>query len=242
MKMVHTRNGSNYSVQPDRCGQGRGKTKSISEKSASIKACMEDSRVSPHSPRSLPTNFDVNSEPELIQGNILRSEPFPGGIHRNKSVPVQKLAQRSQGRGVGCMPKPLAGGYELLLTHQEISGSGEDHITLTRMEPIVLKIQDQKKELKITPALEKDSPVASTSFKPGPEVSKDKSKGPQKEHRAPKNNQGKVKGKAYWYRSYPQGYRIPKLEPSAVDSVFNMARTLLEFTVKEQGRMSRNFL
>ncbi|MBW0570607.1 hypothetical protein O181_110322 [Austropuccinia psidii MF-1] len=42
------------------------------------------------------------------------------------------------------MPKPLAGGHELLLTHQEISGSGEDHITLRRMKPIVLKIQGQK--------------------------------------------------------------------------------------------------
>ncbi|MBW0492555.1 hypothetical protein O181_032270 [Austropuccinia psidii MF-1] len=46
------------------------------------------------------------------------------------------------------MPKPLAGGYELLLTHQEISGSEEDHRNLRRMESIVLQIQAQKdKEL-----------------------------------------------------------------------------------------------
>ncbi|MBW0548244.1 hypothetical protein O181_087959 [Austropuccinia psidii MF-1] len=46
------------------------------------------------------------------------------------------------------MPKPLAGGHELLLTHQELSGSGEDHRTLRRMEPIVLPRQVQKdKEL-----------------------------------------------------------------------------------------------
>ncbi|MBW0525627.1 hypothetical protein O181_065342 [Austropuccinia psidii MF-1] len=43
---------------------------------------------------------------------------------------------------------PLAGGHELLLTHQEISGSGEDHRTLRRVEPIVLQRQGQKdKEL-----------------------------------------------------------------------------------------------
>ncbi|MBW0586556.1 hypothetical protein O181_126271 [Austropuccinia psidii MF-1] len=100
---------------------------------------------------------------------------------------------------------------------------------------------DQKKELEMTPALEIDAPVASTSSKPDPEVSKDKPKGPQKKQRGPKNHQGRGKGKANWHRPYPQGYRIPKLEPSAVDSVFNMARTLMEFTAKEQERMNRTF-
>ncbi|MBW0590860.1 hypothetical protein O181_130575 [Austropuccinia psidii MF-1] len=72
---------------------------------------------------------------------------------------------------------------------------------------------DQKKELKRTPALEAEAPVASTSSKPAPEVSKDKPKGPQKKQRGPKNHQGKGKGKANWHRPYPQGYKIPKLEP-----------------------------
>ncbi|MBW0513852.1 hypothetical protein O181_053567 [Austropuccinia psidii MF-1] len=44
------------------------------------------------------------------------------------------------------MPKPLAGEYELLLTHQELSASGEDHRTLMRMEPIVLQRQGQKEK------------------------------------------------------------------------------------------------
>ncbi|MBW0484948.1 hypothetical protein O181_024663 [Austropuccinia psidii MF-1] len=94
-------------------------------------------------------------------------------------VPVQKLIQRSQGRGVENMPKPWAGGCELLLTHQEFSGSGEDHRTLRMMESIVFQRQfqkykelveepkylsiDQKKELKMTLALEKEGPVVSTS-------------------------------------------------------------------------------
>ncbi|MBW0584359.1 hypothetical protein O181_124074 [Austropuccinia psidii MF-1] len=46
------------------------------------------------------------------------------------------------------MPKPLAGGHELLLTHQDLSGSGKDHIALRMLEPIVLQGQSQKdKEL-----------------------------------------------------------------------------------------------
>ncbi|MBW0574776.1 hypothetical protein O181_114491 [Austropuccinia psidii MF-1] len=93
----------------------------------------------------------------------------------------------------------------------------------------------------MTPALEKEGQVASTSSKPAPEVSKDKPKGPHNKQRAPKNNQGKGKGKAKWNRPYPQGYMIPKLQPSAMESVFNMARTLMEFTSKEQERMNRNF-
>ncbi|MBW0563665.1 hypothetical protein O181_103380 [Austropuccinia psidii MF-1] len=46
------------------------------------------------------------------------------------------------------MHKPLGGGHELPLTHQEPSGSREDHINLIRLGPIVLHRQGQKdKEL-----------------------------------------------------------------------------------------------
>ncbi|MBW0564813.1 hypothetical protein O181_104528 [Austropuccinia psidii MF-1] len=109
---------------------------------------MEDAKVAPYSPRSVPTNVDMNSESGLIHDNIIRAEPLSSGRNRNLSMPVQKLVQSSQGRGVGNIPKPLAGGHELLLTHQELSGSGVDHTTLRTFEPIVLQRQSQKdKEL-----------------------------------------------------------------------------------------------
>ncbi|MBW0551563.1 hypothetical protein O181_091278 [Austropuccinia psidii MF-1] len=92
----------------------------------------------------------------------------------------------------------------------------------------------------MNPALEEGS-LASTSSKEAPEASKEKPKGPQKKKKGPKNPQGKGKGKENWHRPYPQAYRIPKLEPSAVDSVFNMARTLMEFTGKEQERKKMTF-
>ncbi|MBW0548533.1 hypothetical protein O181_088248 [Austropuccinia psidii MF-1] len=98
-----------------------------------------------------------------------------------------------------------------------------------------------QKELEMTQALETEGPVASTSSKPAPEVSKDKPKGPQKKQKGAKNHQGNGKGQANWHRPYPQGYRIPKLEPSAVDSVLNIARTLSKFTAKEQERLNRTF-
>ncbi|MBW0550049.1 hypothetical protein O181_089764 [Austropuccinia psidii MF-1] len=100
---------------------------------------------------------------------------------------------------------------------------------------------DQKKELEMIPSLDKEGPVVSISSKPAPEASKDKPKGPQKKQRGPKNHQGKGKGKANWHRPYPQGDRIPKLEPSAVDGVLNMSRTLMEFTAKEKEKINRTF-
>ncbi|MBW0583831.1 hypothetical protein O181_123546 [Austropuccinia psidii MF-1] len=93
----------------------------------------------------------------------------------------------------------------------------------------------------MTPTLEKEGSVVPTSSKPPAEASKDKSKGPQNKQKGLKNCQGKDKGTGNWHRPYPQGYRIPKLEPSSVDSVFNMARTFMEFTTKDQKRMNRNF-
>ncbi|MBW0570208.1 hypothetical protein O181_109923 [Austropuccinia psidii MF-1] len=146
--MVHTRNGRNYSVQPDGCGKRIGKTNSRNGKSSSRKTYLEDSRVAPHSLRSAPTSFDANFESELIHDNISRAEPFSSGRKKNLSIQIKELVQSSQRGGVGNMRKPLAGAHELLLTHQELSGSGEDHRTLRRMEPTILQRQDQKyKEL-----------------------------------------------------------------------------------------------
>ncbi|MBW0566051.1 hypothetical protein O181_105766 [Austropuccinia psidii MF-1] len=86
----------------------------------------------------------MNSESGLIHDNISRAEPLSSGSNRNLSMPIQKLVQSSQRRGVGNIPKPLAGGHEFLLTHQELSGSGEGHIALRRLKPIVLQRKSQK--------------------------------------------------------------------------------------------------
>ncbi|MBW0508749.1 hypothetical protein O181_048464 [Austropuccinia psidii MF-1] len=90
----------------------------------------------------------MNSESELVHNDFSRAEPFPSGRKRNLSMPIQKLVESSQRRGVGDMPKLLTGGHELLVTNQELSGSGEDHRTLGRLEPIVSQRQSKKdKEL-----------------------------------------------------------------------------------------------
>ncbi|MBW0590595.1 hypothetical protein O181_130310 [Austropuccinia psidii MF-1] len=255
--MVHTRNGSKYSIQPDGCGKGRGKTRPRSGKSSSRKTCLEDARVSPHSPRSVLTNADVNSNPELIKVNILRAEPFPSGSNRDISVPPKNWFRAAKEEEWEIFLSLWKGAMNSYLQIKSFLGKENNIELLGGWRPLsckdkVKKIKnwlknqsllsiDKKKELKITPALEKEGPAAPTSSKPAPEVSKDKPKGPQKKKRGLKNHQGKGKGKANWHRLYPQGYRIPKLEPSEVESVFNMARTLMELTSKEKEMINRNF-
>ncbi|MBW0576461.1 hypothetical protein O181_116176 [Austropuccinia psidii MF-1] len=127
----------------------------------------------PHSLRSIPTKFDINSEPELIQGNVLSNEPFSSGIHRNILVPVQKM-ERSQGRGVVNVPKPLAGAINSYLHSKSFLGQDKTMELLGGWSQFSHKYKvqninnelknqgllsiDQKKELEMTPALEKKGP------------------------------------------------------------------------------------
>ncbi|MBW0545518.1 hypothetical protein O181_085233 [Austropuccinia psidii MF-1] len=197
--MVHTRKGSSYSVKPDGPGQGGGKTRKRSAKSFLRKTHLEDARPSPHFPRSVPTNFDVNSEPELIEGNVLRAEPLSSDSHRNISVPIQKLVQSRKRRGVGNMPQPLAGAMNSYLHKKSFMGQEKTIELLRGWSPLSCK--DKKNELEMTPALE-EGPVGSSSSKSAPEASKEKPKGPQKKKKRPKNHQGKGKGKANRHRPY----------------------------------------
>ncbi|MBW0467787.1 hypothetical protein O181_007502 [Austropuccinia psidii MF-1] len=93
--------------------------------------------------------------------------------------------------------KPLEGGHELLLTHQEHSSSGEYHETPRSLKPSSVY---QNKEVEITPDLEKEGPVESTCS-----ITLQR----QAERSQKKQRQGE--GKVDWHRPYPQGYRIPKL-------------------------------
>ncbi|MBW0553781.1 hypothetical protein O181_093496 [Austropuccinia psidii MF-1] len=100
--------------------------------------------------------------------------------------------------------------------------------------------EDQKK--KLAPGKENspvEAPQASTSKNPPQQV-------PKKPKQAPKTNQKgkqKAKGKAKpkWNKHYPHNYRIPKKEKTAMENVFNMARTLMEYKNKEEERLKQSF-
>ncbi|MBW0527793.1 hypothetical protein O181_067508 [Austropuccinia psidii MF-1] len=63
---------------------------------------------------------------------------------------------------------------------------------------------------------------------------------PKQGKKIPKSNQ-KGKEKPKWNKPYPQNYRIPKKEKTAINNVFNMARTLMEFKNKEKQTMKQSF-
>ncbi|MBW0588101.1 hypothetical protein O181_127816 [Austropuccinia psidii MF-1] len=67
----------------------------------------------------------------------------------------------------------------------------------------------------------KEAPVASTS----------------KPQANPIPQEGKNNKKKNWRKPYSPSYRIPKIQKDAMDNVFNMARTLMEFKDKEKQRM-----
>ncbi|MBW0509173.1 hypothetical protein O181_048888 [Austropuccinia psidii MF-1] len=100
--------------------------------------------------------------------------------------------------------------------------------------------EDQKKRLaqgKNNSPVE--APQASTSKNPPQQV-------PNKDKQAPKSNQkgnkkAKGKSKSKWKKPYPHNYRIPKKEKTAMDNVFNLARTLMEFKNKEEERLNQSF-
>ncbi|MBW0569293.1 hypothetical protein O181_109008 [Austropuccinia psidii MF-1] len=53
----------------------------------------------------------------------------------------------------------------------------------------------------------------------------------------PLPQEGKKNKKKNWRKPYSPSYRIPKIEKDAMDNVFNMARTLMEFKDKEEKSM-----
>ncbi|MBW0509761.1 hypothetical protein O181_049476 [Austropuccinia psidii MF-1] len=83
----------------------------------------------------------------------------------------------------------------------------------------IKKIKDyhsKKKE-----ATKEEAPVAST-------------RNPQAN---PFPQEGKKNKNKNWRKPYSPSYSIPKIQKDAMDNVFNMARTLMEFKDKEDQRM-----
>ncbi|MBW0591935.1 hypothetical protein O181_131650 [Austropuccinia psidii MF-1] len=53
----------------------------------------------------------------------------------------------------------------------------------------------------------------------------------------PLHQEGKKNKKKNWRKQYSPSYRIPKIQKDAMENVFRMARTYMEFKDKEEQRM-----
>ncbi|MBW0569137.1 hypothetical protein O181_108852 [Austropuccinia psidii MF-1] len=150
------------------------------------------------------------------------------------------------------MPKPLVGGHELLLTHQELSGSGEEHRTLRRVESIVLQRQGQKdkelvEEQKSFICRPEEGIGNDPSFGRRPsgvyQLQKHPKRSPKdlrRRRKVPRAISKRQKARKTGKDLTHKGTGSPNwsLQPWTVSSIWP---GLMEFTAKEQERMSRTF-
>ncbi|MBW0525423.1 hypothetical protein O181_065138 [Austropuccinia psidii MF-1] len=100
--------------------------------------------------------------------------------------------------------------------------------------------EDQKKKLaQGKENSQVEAPQASTSKNLPQQVPKKPKQIPKTNQKGKKKAKGKAKPK--WNKPYLEHYRIPKKEKTAIDNVFNMERTLMEFKNKEEERLNQYF-
>ncbi|MBW0524871.1 hypothetical protein O181_064586 [Austropuccinia psidii MF-1] len=218
---------------------------------------MEDARTSTSSQR-LARAFEtlIESIEAYITDMAVRPESLSTGNNRDIPVSVQELVYGSKTARVGTCPKSLDRHHELMSSSEEIHGARKDRGTSEGLDTHVLQRKSPTDESLVeklkhvirgpeeevgprqgkqpsgsSPSLHKQK-YASTSAQQAQANPKDQPEGQEK---------GKGKGKAQMEQALPWNYRIPKKEKTAMDNVFNMARTLMEFKKKEEERLRESF-
>ncbi|MBW0571617.1 hypothetical protein O181_111332 [Austropuccinia psidii MF-1] len=257
--MTPTRRGSNYSIQSNGSGPGHSSQKSQRQECQRRReAQMEDARTSTSCQMLARTFYILSESPEayITAIAVVRPESLPTGNNRDIPVSVRELVYGSKTARMATSPKSLNKHHELLSSSEEVHGDRKDRRTsegfdthvLQRTSPtdkILVESQsmlseDQKKNLAQG---KENSPVealqAPTS-KPLPQQVPNKPKQTQKTNQKGKQK-AKGKAKPKCNKPYLQNYTIPKKEKTAMDNVFNMARTLMEFKNKEEERLNQSF-
>ncbi|MBW0561649.1 hypothetical protein O181_101364 [Austropuccinia psidii MF-1] len=217
---------------------------------------MEDARTSTSSQRLARTFDTLIKSPEAdITALSVKPESLPTGSSRDIPVSVQKLVYVSKTAKVGTSPKSVDRHHELISSSEEVHGARKDRGTSEGLDTHVLQwTSPTEKSL-----VEKPKHVMKGSEEEvGPRQGQNPSGSspsihkqnlpqpvPNKPKQTPKTNQKgkqKAKGKAKpkWNKPYPQNYRIPKKEKTAMDNVFNMARALMKLKNKEEERLNKS--
>ncbi|MBW0575020.1 hypothetical protein O181_114735 [Austropuccinia psidii MF-1] len=212
---------------------------------------MEDARTSTSSQR-LASTFDTLIEsPEAdITAISVRPKSLSTGNNRDIPVSVQEQAYGSKTARVRTSPTSVDRHHELISTSEEIHGARKDRGTSEGLDTHVLQRTSPKdKSLVEKPRHLIRGPEEEVSPRQGeqrsgssPYLHKEKStsESSQKAQQTAKTNQ-KGKAKPKWNKPYPQNYRIPKKEKTAMDNVFNMARTLMEFKKNKEEILGQSF-
>ncbi|MBW0534249.1 hypothetical protein O181_073964 [Austropuccinia psidii MF-1] len=92
-------------------------------------------------------------------------------------------------------------------------------------------LMEKKNMMLLTAERRKNNPPPPKKVRKTAPVTSSSNSNLKKKHQAQK----KVKGKAPATKPYSQGYRIPKIQQDAMENVFQMARTMMEFQKKEEA-------
>ncbi|MBW0537902.1 hypothetical protein O181_077617 [Austropuccinia psidii MF-1] len=250
--MTPTRSQSNYSIQSNGSGPGNSSHKSKRQKCQPRgEAQMEDARTSTSFQRLASTFGTLIESPEAeITAIYVRPESPSTGNNRDIPVSVQDLVYGSKTERVGTSPRSLDRHHELISSSEEIYGARKDRGTsegldthvFQRTSPTDKSLVEKPKhvirgpEEEVGPWQVKQPSGSSSSL----HKQKSALTSAQQAQENPKDQpKGQAKGKGN--RPYPQNYRIPKKEKTAMDNMFDMARTLMEFKNKEEERLSQSF-
>ncbi|MBW0512498.1 hypothetical protein O181_052213 [Austropuccinia psidii MF-1] len=212
---------------------------------------MEHSRPSTSSKRLSRTVNTFIESPEAYITSIpaFRPESFPAGKNRDIPVSVQEMVSGSKAAGVGTSTKSLDGHNGLLSSIEEVHGPRKekglsevlDTHSLQGTSPTDKSLAEKPKHFvrgpeeevgprkakqpsESSPSLHKKT-SASTGAKQGQANHKEQSEGQAK---------GKGKGKIQMEQALPTELQNYKEKGTAMDNVFNMARTLLEFKTRRR--------
>ena len=166
------------------------------------------------------------SEPELelSMSNSDRYKAHSKGSNRHLHEAIQTVLHSVQGQRLGNVASNTPRSDELLAHPEKVPQRGGNSEILQWMESTIIQTSNQKDQgvsCQKEGGNQEEAPVASTSKPQANQL-------PQ---------EGKKNKKTNWRKPYSPSYRIPKIQKHAMDNVFNMARTLMEFKDKEEQRM-----
>ncbi|MBW0586399.1 hypothetical protein O181_126114 [Austropuccinia psidii MF-1] len=212
---------------------------------------MKDSRTSTSSQR-LASTFDTlveGPEADIASIAVVRPESLSTGNNRDIPVSVKELVYGSKTARVGTSRKSLDRHHELISSSEEVHGARKDRRTcegldthvLQRKGPTYKRLFEKPKHVIRGPEEEVGPREGKQPSRSSPSLHKENlpQQVPKKPKQTPKTNQkgkqkSKGKAKPKWNKPYLQNYRISKKEKTAMENLFNMARTLMECKSKEE--------
>ena len=220
-----TRRGSQYSIQSDGAGLSGRTDPSKGKRKGNIPSGTESTQASALSQRQVP-EMPMISEPELelSMSNSNRYKSHSEGSNRHLHEPVQAVLHSVQGQRLGNAASNTPRSDELLAHPEKIPQRGGDSEILQWMESTVIQTSNQKNQ-----GLPRQKEGGNQGRSPSSFYQQAPSQptSPRREEEQEKELEKTI---------------FPKLQDSqnpknAMDNVFNMARTLMEFKDKEEQRM-----